>query len=173
MRPKLASQIVLSPEELQALGCVAVECAFLEGILEQYIWWLCGVKEDIGRLMTTTMMMERRLDLVSELVKPRLSTEAEKQEFADLIASIRTEASNRNTAIHGRWGVPKLYQVRGKEEWLREGEAIARRQGKKAGLGQRLEAKNLMQTAANFSQYSRALVNFLYLHGIYPARLQK
>ena len=98
------SQVILTPEQLQAIGSVAVETSYLEEWVELLVWELCGFDEDTGRIFTEKMMLDAKVGLLSDLLTPRINDKAVMAEFKEIFDSIKDDIPKRNTIIHGQWG---------------------------------------------------------------------
>lgn len=107
----LYAKRVLSKEQLEAIGCIAVESAFLDAFVEHTIWVLSGMNEAVGRLFTTTMTLGPRMDRLGELIEQRVGAEQYKKVFSVLIGDIKHENSRRNDAIHGLWRLTSVTDV--------------------------------------------------------------
>ena len=75
---ELGSEGVLTPEQLQAIGSVAVETTYVEHLLEFLIWKLVGIKEPTrGRYLTDRLGISQKLELVGELGGERIKYESD------------------------------------------------------------------------------------------------
>lgn len=98
------SQIILTPEQLQAIGSVAVEASCLEEWVELLIWELCGFDESTGRVFTDKMMLDAKVSLLRDLLIQRIKDKEIAAEFKDIFDKIKDDIPKRNTIIHGHWG---------------------------------------------------------------------
>ena len=106
------------PDQLEAIGMVAVECAYLESVIDYAIGWLAGVEHlDTLHAMTAHLTARHRLDMMSTLfhLRPDL-TESQLKDFASVRAGIEKVLSRRNTVVHSRWivgeyGSPLLFEI--------------------------------------------------------------
>lgn len=102
---RLRAQDVLTADELSAIGCVAVQSAYLERNVEM----LAGIciapheTEDALRPVMSRLGAAAKVELLAELVIPRIPDEARKKRFQVLIAECKAALEERNTIIHGLW----------------------------------------------------------------------
>lgn len=95
--------LILTKDQLAAVGSVAVESTFCEEFVELFIWALLGVRERQGKFLTAPLQMNSRLDLLSSLMKVRLRSATKRLAFTDLISRLREANSERNVIVHGSW----------------------------------------------------------------------
>lgn len=95
--------LILTKDQLAAIGSVAVESTACEQYVDELIWYLSGMKESEGRLFTHTMNMQPKLDLLSELGKPQLRSDKKRAQLTTLISDLKEANISRNVAVHGTW----------------------------------------------------------------------
>lgn len=99
----LQSQRTLTPDQLQAIGIVAVESTYLEGDIEELIWHLAGLSYDNGKFFTDNLRLKARIELLGDLWKKKTKDQKQLQELTALISDLKIAADDRNTIIHGVW----------------------------------------------------------------------
>ena len=105
----LLSSVALKPEELSAIGQVAVESSYCQHIIEEAIWALCALDDDGQRkALTVNMPFEKQLDLLRDLWRPILDTAEKRQRLTDLATALKEANTDRNTIIHGYWKPPSV-----------------------------------------------------------------
>jgi len=82
---------------------VAVESAALELLLNHFTWRILKLNNDDGRLLTASMMLDKKLDLLHDLVRSRMESDEKRKKLADIVSLIKEQIVNRNTIIHGFW----------------------------------------------------------------------
>ncbi len=102
----LFSEVILSKDQLAAIGSVAIASTNCESMVESMIWAFLGIEETKGKFVTQGMQMKNRLELLLNLAKENLGkNDALIKEFTAL-KSAMTEANNeRNIIIHGTWQI--------------------------------------------------------------------
>ena len=100
---QINSQKILTQEQLAAIGCVAVESASLEGLVDYGIYKLTGQHETTGRLLLGNMMLGSKVDVLADLFKLYIGQENFDKDCSKVFSDIKHELSNRNTIIHGFW----------------------------------------------------------------------
>src|SRR5438552_12064727 len=100
--PELFSDYILSADQLRAIGNVVVETTYLEIYIEQVIWRLAGMDKESGKFFTDQTRIGARLELLSNLGKPKLEG-TKLDRFTALISDIKIETEHRNTIVHGVW----------------------------------------------------------------------
>lgn len=93
---------VLNKDQLASIGAVAVECTYLDSFVEAIIWSICQLDIKQGKFFTSMMQLDKKLDLLSDLGKQKL-TEAKIKEFTEIISYCKLANNDRNTIIHGTW----------------------------------------------------------------------
>lgn len=99
---KLIAHVILDDQQLKSIGTLAVESAFIENNIESMIWFLCDLTTINGRIITTSMQLSARLDLLQTLIKSRVDQKIQ-GEFALIASDLRIAIEERNTIIHGLW----------------------------------------------------------------------
>lgn len=151
----LASKIVLKPDQLQAIGAVAVESTYLERHVETLTWKLAKLSDQDGQHLTGRMMMDTRLDLLSSIALPKIKKLERKTEFRDIISKLKAANTERNIAIHGIWlwrrNELSLSELLDMEL---DAEASRRRPDKEP---QKLAANKIIKTAESLADLNRRL----------------
>jgi hypothetical protein len=116
--------------QLEAIGMVAVEWAYLESIVEAAIWNLAYIWDnDTAASVTTHLGMPARLDILMTLFRLRTNDETQIKNLQKMCGNIRGDLSRqRGEVVHTRWiegdaGSPMIYLVRarGKLERTKRG----------------------------------------------------
>lgn len=100
---KLPSEDVLSKNQLYAIGCVAVESSRLDQTIETWIWIICGLDEDTGRLFTDRAQLDGKIGMLRDLVKARIKGASARAAFKRITDDLAMAVPRRNTVIHGEW----------------------------------------------------------------------
>jgi hypothetical protein len=93
----------MSDSDRAAIGMVVIESTYLERHVEFLIWRLCGLDPEQGKLFTTRMQMDSRLDLLRDLAKPKIKDPTKCAVFTKIISDLKVTNNDRNTVIHGLW----------------------------------------------------------------------
>lgn len=102
MYDPLQSEIILTPVQRAAVGCVAVESTYLEVHIEAMIWSLSGLDAKRGPLFTGNVQLSNRIELLRGLGDLLLDGE-QHATFTGLIGDLKDCVAKRNTVIHGTW----------------------------------------------------------------------
>jgi hypothetical protein len=158
------SQVILTPEQLQAIGSVAVETSYLEEWVEMLIWELCGFDENTGRIFTEKMMLDAKIGLLSDLLTPRIEDKETGAEFKEIFDSIKNDIPKRNTIIHGHWGSKdahvSLFNIASGKI---PSDSVAVRKRRKAAPAPVL-AKDVIKIAQRISRHRAKLMRFAVKH---------
>jgi hypothetical protein len=99
----LRAEELLMPEQRAAIGCVAVESAFLEDLVTKLLWSALSVEVAVGRAITDCLAtVTARLDLLNKILPLQLGEPIHK-EFHPIYEAITDVLPRRNTVIHGKW----------------------------------------------------------------------
>ena len=111
-RPPLRSEIILTRDQLAAVGAVAIECTYLEQQLELVIWRLSGLDEYRGPQFTANMQFKSRVEAFQALGRMVLP-ETVDADFQSLIRELHECAIQRNHVIHGTWvaGADEILEI--------------------------------------------------------------
>lgn len=93
----------LSDPQLQSIGQVAVESAWLERLTEFYIQRLARLNRKSAEALLDGRMMSTKLELLKMFGRARLKDVTTRNEFSDLIGKAIEANRDRNTVIHGLW----------------------------------------------------------------------
>src|SRR6266567_7918176 len=98
------SQGLLNDDELKAIGCVAVESALFEYLIDDHIFDVCEFDTRIGHMVAGMMFIDKKLDFLRDAITPLLRDDAAlKKRFAEVFAESKDAIADRNTVIHGLW----------------------------------------------------------------------
>lgn len=102
-------EIIMTEPQLAAIGMVVIESTYLEQLVERLIWWACKLEPKQGKFLTTRIQMDSRLDLLSDLAKPKITDPTRLEVFTTLISDLKNANNDRNVVVHGLWSPqPKL-----------------------------------------------------------------
>jgi hypothetical protein len=167
----LRSKVVLSDKQLNAIGCVAVESAYLDDLFDRYIQGLSCLDEHDARVLTAGAQLSAKLQVLKALTKERIKSEfARKHE--NIFAELGRHITDRNNIVHGTWHVETLNLFRSADEktskWVPSGETWAKRK-KRGEVGHTIfKPKDIMDTANGLCQSGLELVYFLKESGLWP-----
>jgi hypothetical protein len=96
----------LTPEQNQAVGEVAVASTILERQIEWCIAFICDFGVEEAEIWIGSMQIGAKLNVLTDLMplKKKLS-KRKLVRLKELKDSLSDTISNRNTIIHGQWGV--------------------------------------------------------------------
>jgi hypothetical protein len=153
------SRVVLNKDQLASIGAVATECTYLDQTVETLIWAFSGMEYEQGKFFTSTMQLDRKLDLLSDLGKLKLPAEKLEQ-FTKIISDCKLANNDRNVVIHGVWasdiqGLASLIA----EEHEKTASAIKRRLKKEALV---FSSSNIEAVEERLSYATRQLYKFFH-----------
>src|SRR5438477_3578265 len=90
----------VSPEQLAALGRIAVEGAELESGIEWAIWGFLRLTVETGRLFTTRTNFETKIKTFTRVAQKVLTDPAMREQAAQLAARFRDSSGRRNDVVH-------------------------------------------------------------------------
>ena len=109
MATKMISAQLLSDELLRAIGHVAVESAYMEGVVASLIKSICGFwRPEQYALFVLSMSLAQRLETLKTVALPVLKPAADSKQLTDLILRAKDLAVRRNTVVHGHWYPPNM-----------------------------------------------------------------
>lgn len=153
---------VLTPPQLEAIGCVAVESANVEAFIELGIFYLSGVEEPTGRLLIGNAMLSSKVDLLADFIKRTIGEESYKEKFSKLLADLRHEISNRNTIIHGYWQSVTEVKFLLSEKGPFSGEQITQAiKPMRDGTARKFNIEQAMGVAEKLSEHGQKLLELL------------
>ena len=159
----LYSQAVLTQDQCEAIGCVAVESSRLEFVFDLLIWKLLKIEEpDQGNAVTGKMQFKAKLDLFNELLK--LQSPSVAAAFKPLFDDITAAIPKRRVVIHGRW---ELYAKDAKTLADMVAGMFSRKDLNAAASlpkRERIHASEVMAIAREFSNLYERLHKFLSEH---------
>ena len=110
--------IDLPPSFAAAIGYVAAYCSLLESVIEESIWGLLGFEEDIGRTVTSELMLVGKMNLLLTVAQEKIDDESligdlkaihQKTLDKDLTREDQESLNKRrNRVIHCRWQIGLL-----------------------------------------------------------------
>lgn len=103
MQGKTLSEVIMTEPHLAAIGMVVIESTYLERMVERLIWWLCRLNPQQGKFFTARTQMDARLELLSDLAKPRIADPTRLAVFTKLIADLKNVNTERDVMVHGLW----------------------------------------------------------------------
>lgn len=101
---KIRSRLIMTTEQLAAVGSVALESTECEMVVEDLIWKLARLNQESGKLFTQGMQMQNRLEMLLQLGKLNIVQPATLERFTGLISKLKELNGSRNIIIHGSWG---------------------------------------------------------------------
>ena len=109
----LPIQMILSPAEQAAIGCLAVEVTRLEDYCEELICDLCRLTPIRAEVFVGRMMITAKVEALFSILEPYAKSKKRKDDIKKLLVRIKTLVSDRNTVVHGKWDfkvavLPKL-----------------------------------------------------------------
>lgn len=129
-REFLPSELTLSRVQLQAIGSVAVESAYLDFFVEGLIWDICSLDTPTGKCFTKNLQLKGKLELLSDVAKPKIKDKRRLALFTKIISELKEANENRNAIVHGIWAPKTPISKKG---WLRDHDAIAIKDRLKTG----------------------------------------
>jgi hypothetical protein len=107
--------LMLTKDQLAAIGSVVVESTFCQELVESVIWGATKLKEDQGKYFTGPLQMNSLLELMGSVAKPKLRSNKKRAALTSLISRMKEANNERNIIVHGSWqpdgvGVIKVMQ---------------------------------------------------------------
>jgi hypothetical protein len=93
----------VSPEQLEAIGMIAVEGSELESALEWGIWGLSGMTVQTGQLFTTRQAFEMKVKTFIRVTQKVIRDPDMRKRAANLAGRLRDSSGRRNDIIHAIW----------------------------------------------------------------------
>ena len=152
------------PDQLQAIGMVAVEWSYLESVMDVAIGNLASIHEQSSmEALTVHLPTKARLDMLATLfhlkcdraVDQWFPTEGDlakkRAEFEQIKRSINSLATKRNEVVHSRWvvgvqGSPLTYAVQARGRLKRTIKGVP--------------AAEMLSIAQQIQEQSRTLIKF-------------
>ena len=104
MKDRLLSEVALTPDQLKAIGCVAIESTLLETHIEVCITALCEFDENAAKIfLPQRMAIAQKLRVLNDLLTAKAEGTPFKETLRKLRCDIDQAITRRNTVIHGDW----------------------------------------------------------------------
>jgi hypothetical protein len=103
MLPNVQISNLLSQEQLAALGEIAANSAELEVMAGWVLMYILKVNHAQLNVILGEVPLTKRLVMLEELGGDALEEQALKDEFKNIVDSMRKSVQDRNTVIHGSW----------------------------------------------------------------------
>ena len=101
----ILAEAMLTDEQLKAVGCIAIESSNLETYIEAIIRNFLIISESDLDIFIGRLSVGPKADILRDVVKSRLHETAEWHAFLAIYNNIKTAITDRNTAVHGDWGL--------------------------------------------------------------------
>lgn len=156
-RELLTSEILLTDDQLKAIGCLTVEVSRLESLLDSSIQALCRFNDIQKEMFIGKWMVGVKIEAARDLFRPKLRSKKKLQNFDALFAKLKDLITRRNTIVHGEWAT--LTQ----RNWLmpspeRGSDAFAKHKKKKLTI----KAADIMDIVLGLSACYSELFHFFY-----------
>jgi len=89
--------------DLEAIGRISTQFAFLEFSLAQLAWGLLETEQRVGQTVTAHLSFKRLVALVSALAKQRIKDSSQLARLDTLLSRSLHAESERNTIVHSTW----------------------------------------------------------------------
>src|SRR5687767_2688603 len=162
------AEMNLSPEELQAIGAVAVDSTYLEQLIENYIGLICGLTVHDLRVLLGNSQFGVKVQMLKEITRPRIPPEFEGW-HEKLFGDIAHQVTERNDLVHGFWKKDGIHvKIRDGEISLilDDTEANVRRKHRGKAGSRLVPRKNIMETARALNRLGMELIAFLDKSGL-------
>lgn len=163
----LFSSLALTSEQLSAIGNVAVESTYCEQLLEEIIWALLELQDDQGKFITDRMLLDKRIELINDLWKPRLTDPEKLKTYCSISARLKEANKKRNTIIHGYWHIPtmKVSDLMNDHPFP-PAVAIKRRLRSQPTT---FSAENIQNVAEEIAEITNTMLEFAFQEGFFPS----
>ena len=94
-------QIATASDHNQQIGFLCSQWSFLESLVEMALWWLLGLPQNEGRVITEGVHVGVLARKVRDLAHRKVSAKADLDGLTDLAADIKNAEGERNLAVHG------------------------------------------------------------------------
>ena len=148
-RKLLISEVVLTDEQLKAVGCLAIESTRLETHVEQAIIDHCGTI--LGEFLVKDKMLGGKVDLFRAVFTREALDENHARALEQLFGELKSDIAKRNTVIHGSW-----------EERMSLAQ-LAKMQDRDAAVYKKkmtMKASEVMDLARQFANYQNRLIDW-------------
>ena len=105
MSPKAAllSKAYLTKSQLEAIGCVAAESAYLERMVEGLITDFSGISSETPQVSLAREMIGGKLIILKNLGIQKIQSEEKRGDFCKLMDEVMHANYERVSVIHGCW----------------------------------------------------------------------
>jgi len=156
-RELLTSEILLTDDQLKAIGCLTVEVSRLESLLDDIIQVFCRFNDAQKDIFIGRWMIGAKIEATKELFRPRLRAKEKLQSFDTLFAKLNDLITRRNTVVHGEWATSQIYNALIYPPERRT-DAIVRHKKKKMNI----KATEVMDIVLNLSECRDELFRLYY-----------
>ena len=105
----LPSELDLTPEQLKAIGCVAVESARVDLLVERIILIICNYDFDTGKMYTDRLELGAKLNLLRQFTFAKIEHDEARTNFQRIYDGLKNVLLVRDTIIHRRWKIRLNY----------------------------------------------------------------
>ena len=113
--PLLRSESELTPDQLVSIGCIAVESATLDFLIDRIIWVIWKFNEDTGKNYTGRMSIDAKIFLLRELTVAKFERANIKADFLRICDGIaRSRMVQNRVNMHREWYRPLEHKPRRK-----------------------------------------------------------
>lgn len=156
-RELLTSEILLTDDQLKAIGCLTVEVSRLEFLLDDFIQAFCRFNDIQKEMFIGKWMIGVKIEATRDLFRPRLRAKEKLQSFDTLFAKLKDLITRRNTIVHGEWAASQMYNALTYPP-VRRTDAIAKHRKKKLTI----KATEIMDIVLSLSECRDELFSIYY-----------
>lgn len=103
-RPAPSIQDLLSKLQIQCIGLITAEWAFLEAMVSVAIWDYCNLDREKGLSLTADLGSKAKINILGALAKQHFAGDSAAAEvMANLVADMDRLNSERNRIVHNPW----------------------------------------------------------------------
>ena len=151
---RLISEMVLTDDQLKAVGCLALESTRLETHIEYAILVYFG--SALGGLIVERKMLDAKTDAFKTAFMPRALNDDHRKELEQLYGEIKSDIAKRNTVVHGSWeekiSLADLASMGSAEHDKRDAAVLKK--------NMKLKASEVMDLAFRFARYQHRLIDW-------------
>jgi hypothetical protein len=100
---KLISDISSRDEHLKAIGLITVNFALLENQIAFAIWFLIGLDQQTGQIITAELSLKGLVALFCSLYRNKTNDPSAINELNDLMKKVTQAEEKRNVIMHSVW----------------------------------------------------------------------